>query len=123
MILIDTDILIEIFDKSSTLGQDAVVKLRESGEEFCTSSINLHEILFGLSKYAKPIDVVANVPILPFAQPDAALSAQLELEAERHGVSDVRSDAMVAAIAINNHCKVFTNNRKHFENFEGLEFF
>jgi predicted nucleic acid-binding protein len=59
MIVLDTDALIEIFDKRSVKGDEALRKLVERGEDIATTVINLHEILYGLEKYAKPVrDVV-----------------------------------------------------------------
>jgi tRNA(fMet)-specific endonuclease VapC len=54
MIVIDTDVLIEILDKKSEKGGDALNRILQSGEEIATTTINMHEILYGLSKYAKP---------------------------------------------------------------------
>ena len=43
MIVLDTDILIEIFDKNSALGEEILGKIE--GYEIATTSINLHEIV------------------------------------------------------------------------------
>ena len=55
MIVLDTDVLIEILDKKSKRGSQAFDRLLESGEEVTTTSTNLHEILYGLHKYGKPV--------------------------------------------------------------------
>ena len=52
MILVDTDVLIEIFDKNSKKGEDALQRIEEAGEDIALTSLNLHEILYGLYKYA-----------------------------------------------------------------------
>lgn len=51
MIVIDTDVLIEIFDKKSSKGDEALNKITRSGEKISITAINLHEILYGLQKY------------------------------------------------------------------------
>ncbi|MGQ9721453.1 MAG: hypothetical protein ACUVXA_09060 [Candidatus Jordarchaeum sp.] len=62
MIVLYTDILTEIFDKESVKRDKALSKIIESNEDIATTSINLHEILYGLQKYAKPIkDILHNL--------------------------------------------------------------
>jgi hypothetical protein len=53
------------------------------------------------------------------------LSSKLELEAEKCGCPVLRTDAMTAAIALNNSPQLCTFNLKHNEKLEtyGLEFF
>jgi predicted nucleic acid-binding protein len=48
MIVLDTDVLIEVFDKKSVKGDDVLRRLDKSGEDVATTVINLHEILYGL---------------------------------------------------------------------------
>lgn len=50
MILLDTDVLIEVFDRGSERGDEALEAILGSGEDMATTSINLHEILYGLEK-------------------------------------------------------------------------
>ena len=120
MILLDTDVLIEIFDKDSETGKKAYLKVAESGEEFATTVINLHELLYGLIKYKKQTEHVTALPICDYTKTDAALSAGLEYEAESMGKKTMRTDAMIAAIAINNGAALYTNNTKHFEAFQNF---
>ncbi|MEM1515548.1 MAG: type II toxin-antitoxin system VapC family toxin [Candidatus Bathyarchaeia archaeon] len=98
MIVLDTDVLIEIFDKRSARGDEALRKLIEKGEDVATTVINLHEILYGLEKYAKPVRDVLLLPIIDYTKRDAQLSAELELKAESLGTPVRRTDAMIAAI-------------------------
>jgi tRNA(fMet)-specific endonuclease VapC len=125
MILADSDVLIEILDKKSSKGNEAVKLILESGEQLYTSAINVHEVMFGLLKYGKPIKELLQLPALDFTKRDAMLSSKLELEAEKSGCPVLRTDAMIAVIAINNSLQLYTFNLKHFEKFEtyGLEFF
>ena len=51
MIIIDTDVLIEIFDKKSTKGDLAIEKLDIASEDIAITSLNMHEILYGIYKY------------------------------------------------------------------------
>jgi tRNA(fMet)-specific endonuclease VapC len=122
LILVDTDVLIEILDKDSRIGKEALTKIKKSGEEIIITSINLHEVLYGLYKYAnrKKINRVMLFNVVKFGKEDAQLSAKLEVEAEKKGKKTTRLDAMIAAIAINGKFKLFTFNKKHYEMFEEL---
>ncbi len=123
MIVIDTDVLIEIFDENSEIGGKALKVLEEAGEDIAIASISLHEILYGLEKYAKgdKIDKMKLLDTLEFGKSDAVLSSRLELECEKKGRKVARFDAMIAAVTINRNSKLFTFNRKHFEGFEELK--
>ncbi len=125
MILVDTDVLIEILDEASKKGGDALKKITEAREDITITPLNLHEILFGLYKYANnsKIEKILLLDVIEFTKNDAALSAKLELKAEKKGNKIPRFDTMVAAVAINRGFKLFTFNRKHFEVFEDLIFF
>jgi len=115
MIVLDTDVLIEIFDKHSEKGDKALNRILESGDSVSTTSVNLHEIVYGLHKYAKPVREVLQLPVLSYAKEDAQLSAKIELESERAGTTIRRTDAMIAAVAINIGARLYTLDLKHFK--------
>ena len=124
MILLDTDVIIEVLDKNSDKGQALMLKIIGSGEGYCTSSVNMHEVLYGIEKYSKDSRLVLQIPTLVYSKNDSELSAALELNAERKGKSVPRMDAIVASIAINNGCSLYTLD-EHFEVFtdNGLRLF
>lgn len=121
MIVLDTDVLIEILDKRSEKGQKALDRLRESGESASISItvITLHEILYGLEKYARPVNDVMQLPVLPYTKKDAGLSAKIELEAERKGAPVRRADAMIASVAIGSGSSLYTFD-SHFTSIKSL---
>jgi len=125
MMIIDTDVLIEIFDKKSKKGDEALNKILESNENISITAINLHEILYGLQKYAKPLKKILQLPVLSYTKKDAKLAAKLELEMERAGTPTRRTDIMIASITINNGASLYTLNLKHFKPLEtfGLKLF
>lgn len=115
MLVLDTDVLIEIFDRKSERGNEALKKILHRDEPITITAINLHEILYGLQKYAKPVKEVLQLPVLNFTKKDANLSAKIELEAETGGTPIRRTDAMIAATAINNAATLYTLDLKHFQ--------
>jgi tRNA(fMet)-specific endonuclease VapC len=120
MILLDTDVLIEIFDRRSQKGDEVLGRIAESGEDVATTSINLHEILYGLEKYAKPVKEIMLLPVLDYGKRDARLSAELELRAETSGAAIRRTDAMIAAIAMNRGATLYTFDLRHFQPLQAL---
>jgi tRNA(fMet)-specific endonuclease VapC len=120
MIVLDTDVLIEIFDRRSVKGEEALQRLVDKGEDISTTVINLHEVLYGLEKYAKPVKDVLLLPVLAYTKRDAELSAELELKAEALGMPTRRTDAMIAAIVLNKGASLYTFDLKHFSLFRNF---
>jgi tRNA(fMet)-specific endonuclease VapC len=114
LILLDTDVLIEILDRKSAKGERSLRRILSQKESVGTTVISLHEILYGLHKFAKPVGEVLLLPVLGYTKQDAVLSSKLELDAERKGNPVRRADAMIAAISVNNAASLCTFDTKHF---------
>ncbi len=125
MIVLDSDVLIEIFDRNSSAGERHYSRILESREPFCTTALNLHEVRYGLEKYAKQSHELSDIPVLEYTREDAKLSSTLEIMAERKGRKVRRMDSMIAATVINNGGSIFTMDNKRFGVFKeaGLLFF
>jgi tRNA(fMet)-specific endonuclease VapC len=125
MIILDTDVLIEIFDRTSTKGEEILQRLLRTGEDISTTAINLHEILCSMQKFAAPVKETLLLPVLDYTKKDAALSSKLEQEGERTGSSVRRADAMMVAIVMNSGAALYTLDVKHYNGFKslGLKFF
>ena len=125
MIALDSDVLIEILDRKSEKGAETLKRILASGEQVCTTVISIHEVLFGMHKYGKPVKELLQLPVLDYTKKDALLSSKLELHAEQEGKPIMRTDSMIAAIAINNNAFFYTFNAKHFESLksQGLKLF
>lgn len=124
MIILDTEVVIEVTDKDSDESEQILERLEAAGDEVVITSLNLHEILYGFHQYGKErIKSLELLPVLRFEHRDAVLSADIEIAAERRGQVLSRIDAMIAAMAINRKAKLFTFNRKNFENIPDLELF
>ena len=115
MIIVDTDVLIEIFDKESEKGEVALQKLEKSGEDIAITTLSLHEILYGHYKIRKTISGILRINTIEFNKKDAELSAKLEFESEKKGIRIPRIDSMIAAIAINRNARIYSFNKKHFQ--------
>jgi len=119
MIVLDTDVLIEIFDRKSAVGEEILRKIE--GYKVATTSINLHEIVYGFYKVKKEIiKELMEFNILEYTSSDALLSAKLESALEKIGKPVGRFDTMIAAICINRDAMLSTLNRTHFERFVGF---
>jgi tRNA(fMet)-specific endonuclease VapC len=114
LILLDTNVLIEVFDKHSEKGDQVLRRILERGDNVGTTAINLHEVMYGLQKYAKPVSEILQLPILNYTREDSRVSVRLELGAEKAGTPVRRTDAMIAAIAISNEADFLTFDSKHF---------
>ena len=115
MIVLDTDVLIEIFDRRSEKGDDALRKILERNDRISITAINLHEIMYGLQKYARPVREVLQLNVLSYRKEDAQLSARLEVEAEKAGTTIHRTDCMIAAVTINNQAILYSMDLRHFK--------
>lgn len=123
MIIVDTDVFIEIFDKHSEKGNLALKKLEQSGEDIAITSLTLHEVLFGHYKHKKKVKDILQINTLAFNKNDAELSAKIEYDLEKKGDLITRTDTMIAAIALNRKAKIYTFNKKHFQKIKQLPLF
>ena len=124
LILLDTDVIIEVLDKKSDTGNTLMRRIIESGEECCTSSVNMHEVLYGIGKFSKDSHMILQITTPGYNKNYSELSAALGLSAEKKGRSVPRMDTIVASVAINNGCSLYTLD-DHFEVFtdNGLKLF
>ena len=124
MILLHTDVIIEALDKKSDTGNTLMRRIIESGEECCTSSVNMHEVLYGIGKFSKDSHMILQITTPGYNKNYSELYSALELSAEKKGRSVPRMDTIVASVAINNGCSLYTLD-DHFEVFtdNGLKLF
>ena len=125
MIVLDTDVLIDIFDKDSKRGDETIARIESTADEVWTTALNVHEILYGCLRTSRPVDRLLGLDALPFTLEDAKLSSRIEASLEKKGSMAGRMDSMIAATVINRGGKICTYDLKHFERMKefGLEFF
>ena len=119
MIIIDTDVLIEISDKRSEKGDQIYQKIISSDDNVAITSITMYEALYGLMKYTKPFHQLFSFHVYEFSNEDAQQAARLELSLEKKGKKIKRTDIMIASTVINKGATLYT-----FDNdFQALEDF
>jgi predicted nucleic acid-binding protein len=125
LIVLDTDVLIDILEKGSRRGDETIAKIESTEEEVWTTALNLHEVLNGCLKSSRPVDLLLSLDALPFSMEDAKLSSRIESGLEKKGAMVRRMDTMIAATVINHGGKICTSDLEHFEQMKefGLEFF
>ena len=114
MILLDTNVLVEILEKRSRKGEALYSYLINTGESICTTVLNLHELLYGLKKYNKPTNTILQLPIINYTKDDALLSAEIDYRMEKIGTTVRRTDSMIASVAINKSIPLLTFDQRHF---------
>lgn len=64
-------------DKKSERGGETLKKILERDESVGITVINLHDIMYGLHKYAKIVTEVLRLSILNYTKNDAVLAASI----------------------------------------------
>jgi len=119
MLVLDSDVIIEILRGDSHRGAEALETLEALDDDIVTTAINIHEVLYVLLKRGKHLPDLMRIRAIPYTREEATLSASLEIHAERAGTPSGRTDTMIAAVAINNNAKLYTFNKSHFHPFTG----
>lgn len=128
--LLDTDVLSEPLKPEPD--SRITDRLRDHQGEIATSSVTLHELLFGARRLARgkrrqslesyALDVVARtLPVLPYDDVAATWHADERARLERAGRPRPFADGQIAAIAAVNELVLVTGNAKDFKPFRGVE--
>ena len=123
-VLVDTSIWIEYFNhRHSQAGETVEMLLRE--ERVVIAGIVLTELLQG-AKIKREFDAILDsVAALPFL--DATLNTWIEAgrisySLRRKGVTVPTTDIIIASLAIENHCSLFSMDF-HFDQIPGVELY
>jgi predicted nucleic acid-binding protein len=122
MVCIDSDIIID-FLMVRKKAIDKISELKER-EILTTTSINVFEILAGLSRFNKGeegYDFVNNIKILDFDYESSENAAKLSKSLKEIGQPIDVLDLFIASVAITNNEKLLTRNKKHFSRIPELE--
>lgn len=115
MIIIDTDVLIEISDKRSKKGEQVYQEIISSGDDVAITAITLYETMYGLMELAKPAEHLSSFRVFDFTKEDAQRSAKIEVALEKKGKRIKRTDIMIASTAISQNAALCTFDRDFLE--------
>lgn len=124
MILLDTDLLIDLVAKRGPT-VDLLERFWEEGETLGTTSLNVAELLRGAHRdhatLASTIEVVAGLAEVPFGPRASKRFGRLMDQLDRAGAPLPVVDGMIAAVALEEGARLATRNVRHFERVAGLE--
>ena len=124
--LLDTDILSELVRLNPRVGARAQEYAAASGP-LKLSVITHYEALSGflyrnarqqLGRYEA---IVSLSEIVPLTVISVEISARIEADLRRHGLSIGATDTLIAGVALANGLVLATNNTKHYERIDGLQ--
>ena len=124
-IVIDTDVLIDFLRNK----EYAVSKMKEleKNEELATTDINTFELYFGAynsrdkeRNIASTKGLLKTMILLHTREESMETAGRIFAERRAKGKMIEIRDMLIAAVALQNGCKLLTNNRDHFEGIEGL---
>jgi len=118
MILLDTNILIEILKGN----QETIKKVQSFDEKLVISSISAMELYYGAIDKAESKKLGKFISLFEISHIDTSISSRsitlIRTYAKSHGL-DI-PDTLIAATAMVQGCKLFTYNIKDFRFIEGL---
>ncbi len=127
--LLDSSVLIDLL--RGHIGAEAEIeKLRLNGAVFYTSTLNLYEVLCGLTLVSKRHPnrmnafetMVSSIHVLDFNPSCAKKSAQIFAQLRAAGKPADGLDYLVAGTALSSGIDVIVSaNKKHFEHIDGLK--
>lgn len=124
MILIDTDVLIDLRSGHRPTVEH-LEALFESGEDLGTTSINAAELLRGAhgdrAALAKTVELLDRLTEVPFGPRAARRFARVLHQLDRAGQPIPAVDGLVAAAALEAGAPLMTRNVRHFDRVAGLE--
>ncbi|MHA1230516.1 MAG: type II toxin-antitoxin system VapC family toxin [Candidatus Helarchaeota archaeon] len=128
MIILDSDVIIEILNKNSRIKDQLITKIEKDGDQVATTAINFQEILYGILKRKNIAELnkshlIYSFDVIPFTKRDAEIAARVEFSLEKSGKKKPKGDILIASIAIRTGSKLFTLNKKHFQDIPELKLF
>ena len=121
MILVDTDILVDLLRGENGTGQ--LLSKIASDESLAVSIVTKMELVVGCrnkTEIANVADLLGRFDVIPINEPSSQRAAAL-LEEFRLSHGLLIPDALIAATAVTRDLALLTKNRKHFSFIPGLE--
>lgn len=113
--MVDTSVWIDFFDHPQSSSAKKLQALIETDEEICLADINLTEILQGIREektFEQIKYYLTQFPILQAKSIETHIhAAQIYRSCRKMGKSMTKTiDALIAAVAIENGCRIFHND-------------
>lgn len=125
-IVVDSDILIDLIREVPEIVNQ--IKQLEVENTLGTTDINVFELYWGAYKSHKKESELAAVKgvlnslfITSTNKDSMEMAAKIIADLENKGKPVALRDLFIGAICLTNSFKLFTRNKKHFENIEGLK--
>ena len=83
MIIVNTDVLVEILDRKSKIGQQLVEKIQKSNDGFAITAVTFMTVLLGLTKLQKNIPSIHLLKICNFTKKTAQRAEELQIDLEK----------------------------------------
>lgn len=117
MVVADTDVLIDAFDKAREPMRRRLLSLVERGE-LATTAVSLYELTCGPRTTAGQLEVLHaalhGVEVLPVTRGAAELAAAANRYLGQRGLAIAAPDALIAGVCIGRGLPLLTRNREHF---------
>jgi predicted nucleic acid-binding protein len=121
---VDTSIWIEFFNKSQSEAGDALEQLLRDGR-VVVSGIVLTELLQGAKIEKEFNTILDSIAALPFLEPNLKTwiqAGRISYSLRRKGITIPTTDVVIASLAIENSCSVFTMD-PHFRKIPDVELY
>ena len=124
--LLDTDIVSELVRRTPIVSERAEAYALARGP-LQISVVTYYEALNGLlykdarTQLGRLQAIVALSELLPVTAESAAISAHIEADLRRRGLSIGHTDTLIAGVALANGLALVTNNTRHYERIDGLQ--
>ena len=123
-VLIDTSIWIEFFNRDSSQPGDLLQQLLLEGRA-ATTGIILTELLQGAKlekEFEAILSIVSAVPVLEATLETWVQAGRISFGLRRKGITIPTTDLVIATVAIQNECQVFSLD-PHFNKIPNLKLF
>lgn len=125
-IIIDSDVLIDLL-KNIPATIEKIKELKEKNE-LGTTDVNAFELYLGAYKSKKHEKELADVKgllntlsLTSTNEDSMEMAAKILVDLEKGGRPIALRDLFIGAICLTNSFQLWTRNKKHFENIEGLK--
>jgi len=114
-ILLDTSVLIDVL-RARNNRRSLLANLLRDGHSLATSVLNVAEVYTGMrpGEEAQTAEFLSALECFELHESAARIAGRLKNSWAKKGRTLTLADTIVAAIAIENRCTLFTDNRKDF---------